>query len=330
MNENNEEKIPSSFAETVQLVENYALKEIKQETGQKQLYYHTITHALAVKRRAETIFQAIKPFLENSIPLAELNRLESLIKLCATAHDMVQQFIPITEVHKSRKRAAGVSETATVTKLIDYIQNLNQKLLKQSVDDSIIFSDLELKIIADAITATICDRDPQAGKVEYSFSQYSIYQPYLYSSKPKLSVVGRIIALADLGTLGMEGVETYVQEGILIFLEDNLDLVELILNCDHSHSSDNKITKARFLNMTRFMVSLAQERQARFEREISGFTADARYILQHQVFIYLSSENIKQIEDLIPTDENTSLTELLNFFRLNKNKYLASSTMLGG
>ena len=330
MNKNDEEKIPGSFAETAQLVESYVLEQIKQETEQKHLYYHNVIHALAVKRRAKTIFQAIKPVLENSTPLAELNRLESLIKLCATAHDMVQQFLPITEAHKSRKRAAGVSETATVTKLIDYIKNLNHKLSQQSVDDSIRFTDLELKIIADAISATICDRDPQAGKIGYSFSQYSIYQPYLYTCEPKLSVVGRIIALADLGTLGMEGVETYVQEGILIFLEDNLDLVELILNCDHPNSSDNKITQARFLNMTRFMVSLAQERQARFEREISGFTADARYILQHQVFTYLSPKNIKQIEDLIPTDENTSLGELLSFFRLTKNKYLASSTILGG
>ncbi|WP_019506964.1 hypothetical protein [Pleurocapsa sp. PCC 7319] len=317
MNKNNWQRKPSSFAETVKLVENYAVIEIRQETSEKQLYYHTLSHALGVKRRANKIFHNIQPVLAQSIPLASLDRVESLINLCAIAHDMVQCFHPSTNASTPRKRAAGVSETATVKKLLNYIRNLNQQLLTDQVDKSILFSDLDLQIIQDGILATICNRDPQAGKTNYSFSPYSIYQPYLYDSQRKISVVGSIIALADLGTLGMEGAENYIREGVLIFLEDNLDLKELILNCECNPAFDRHSIKARLLNMTKFIVSMAKERQARLELEISGFTASIRQILRQQVFIYLNAQNIQKIEAIVPTDENTKLSDLIKFFCLN-------------
>jgi hypothetical protein len=323
---------PNSFAETVQLVEDYVRAEIAQETQDKQLYYHTLDHALAVKRRTNLIFQGIKPVLQASHSLEELQRLESLIALCAMAHDMVQEFVVKTETYKPRQRIPGVSETATANKLIQYLRDLNQNLLPYELEPTILFSNEDLKIIEDAIAATICARDPLAGKVSYSFSPYSIYQPYLYKSQTKISLVGNVIALADLGTLGMEGIQPYLQEGILVFLEDNLDLADLILNCSYNYSPDlnSDLVKARLLNMARFMVSLAQERRARFELEIASFTPQARQILREQIFVYLNAENIKKIETIVPTKESTSLSELINFFCLNKNKNFASSVRSAG
>ena len=263
---------PSSFAETVRLVEDFVKQEVVRETDDKQLYYHTIDHAIAVKRRANTIFQAIKS-TSSTIP-AELNRLESLIKLCALAHDMVQQF-SLSENSENtnipRQRTPGVSETATVKKLFEYIENLNQTLLASGADPSIIFSDQDLAMIEDAILATVCDLDPQAGKTIYSFSAHSIYQPYLYDSQPRVSIIGKIIALSDLGTLGIDGVDSFITEGILVFIEDNLDLKNLILNCDYPNPPNQEPIRIRLLNMTRFIVSLARERKARFELEIAGF-----------------------------------------------------------
>ncbi|MGL5940620.1 MAG: hypothetical protein ACRC2S_09570 [Waterburya sp.] len=317
---------PNSFAETVQLVEDYVRAEIAQETKDKQLYYHTLDHALAVKRRANLIFQGIKPVLQASQSLEELQRLESLIALCAVAHDMVQEFVVKTETYKPRQRIPGVSETATANKLIQYLRDLNQNLATD-VKPTILFSDKDLKIIEDAIAATICARDPLAGKVSYSFSPYSIYQPYLYTSQTKISLVGNVIALADLGTLGIEGIKPYLQEGILVFIEDNLDLADLILSCSYNYSPDlnSDLIKARLLNMARFMVSLAQERRARFELEIASFPPSARQILREQIFVYLNAENIKKIETIVPTKESTSLSELMDFFCLNTNKNVVSS-----
>lgn len=312
---NNWETKPSSFAETVELVENFVLQEIRRETEEKQLYYHTIDHALAVKRRAKIIFQAIAPTLNQS--QAEINRLASIIDLCAISHDMVQKF-SVPGFSAPRQRIPGVSEVATSDKLIKYINNLNQALAKHQIDPEILFADSDLSTIKEAILATICDRDPQAGKTTYSFSPFSIYQPYLYDPLKHTSLAAKIVALADLGALGIDGVEQYIKEGILVFLEDNLDLKCSILNGEVTKPSTTQEISTRLLSMTRFIVNLAKERQARFELEIMGFTLQARQILREQVFIYLDSNNINQIQAIVPTSDHTTLKELVDFFCLNK------------
>ena len=309
-------KKPSSFTQTVRLVEKFVEQQIVRETAQKQLYYHTIEHALSVKRRAIKIFQAIESVAKKSQFPIELNRLQSLIELCAMSHDMVQQFT-LSDLHQTpRNRIPGVSEAATVEKLFEYIKDINRTWLTE-LDSSILFNDLDLAIIKDAILATVCERDPQAGKVTYSFSSHSIYQPYLYNCEPKISIAGNIIALADLGTLGIDGIKPYIREGVLVFIEDNLDVKNFILNCDYPKSSIQTTIKNRLLNMARFIVNLARERKARFELEIAGFCPQARQVLKEDVFVHLTQENIEKIEAIVPTGDNVSLAELINFFCSN-------------
>ena len=115
----------------------------------------------------------------------------------------------------------------------------------------------------------------------------------------------------------MEGVESYIRDGILIFLEDNLDLKKLILDGDRANL-DRMRVKLRLLAMTRFMVNFARERYARFELEISSFTPTARQILRGKVFIHLNPESIAEIEKIVPTDDSTSLPALIDFFSLNE------------
>lgn len=313
------EKKPTSFKEMVQLVEKYLEAEIVRETKDKQLYYHNLNHALAVKRRANSIFQAIKPALSQNHSLQELTRLESLINICGLAHDMVQVFEP-TPPNFSRKRLSGLSETETANKLLRYIQELNQALLTEKSASTCLFSDREQQIIRDAIIATICIQDPQGSKTKTTFFDYSIYQPYLYDPQTKISLVGSIIALADLGALGMDGVEAYIQDGILVFLEDNPHLLELVLSCYCPNSLPQDITKAKLLTMARFIVDLAHERQARFEQEIAGFMPQMRQILRNQVFIYLNQDSINQVKTLVPNQSSASLSELISFFCSNKIK----------
>ncbi|MGF1542424.1 MAG: hypothetical protein ACFCU5_18610 [Pleurocapsa sp.] len=316
-------KISNSFSATVQLVENYALEEIQQQTLQKQLYYHTVTHAIAVKRRAKIIFEAVRPSLEINNNYHQLNRIANLIDLCAIAHDLVQEITPATKPHTARKRPKKISELATIDKLTKYINTVNQQLTRHNLDDSTKFNHLDLQIITEAIAATICELAPLAGESNSGLFSSSIYQPYLYHSPPKISLVANIIALADLGTLGMEGVEPFIHEGILIFLEENPDLVELILRYSDRNTfstilpgKERKITKQRLLNMTRFMVNLAKDRHLRFKQEIISFPTEAQHILQERVFKYLKLDTINKIEELTPTDECNNLEELLNFFHI--------------
>ena len=314
-------KLSQLFVEGCHKIENFALAEIEQETKQKKLYYHTTTHAYAVKRRANHILQAIKPVLLNKIESAKLNRIEHLINICAIAHDMVQEFSFSLEDKISRQRPLGLSETETINKLINYIRKLNHYLLQVNSQQHAIFTEADIYNIKEAIRATIC---------HYNYLNNFIYQPYLYSSEKQLSLTAQIIALADLGTLGMEGIDLYLREGILLFLEENPGITELFLAQNKDKANQSLILaqlknselcpnlKEILLKYTRSMVKFAQGRKANFEQEIASLDEEVKDILRDRVFIYLTDENIHHIESLIPTKDNTTLTELLEFFSFDR------------
>lgn len=296
------EILPISFKQTVQLIERYVIREIKLETQEKQLYYHTISHALAVKRRANIIFSNIYPHLEPQLDPLVIQRTQGFIDIASIAHDMVQEFIVNTSDPHPRKRQRGVSENATITKLSHYIQNLNQRLSKAKSDAAIAISDKELEILTEAIQATIC----HSGLFEYS-----LYQSDLYN-KPDLSLVAKILALADLGTLGMDGVEAYIREGILIFLEDNLDIANF-LNHPHQFQLLPENIHERILKTNCFIVNFAKERNARFKQEINSFNPRIKTIFREKIFNQLIEKNINLVVNLVPTDPKISLGELLEF-----------------
>jgi hypothetical protein len=299
-------QVPNSFADTVLLVENYVLGEIARETELKQLYYHTVDHALAVKRRAKTIFQALNTSLRENYDLIEIERLENSLDLCAVVHDMVQEFSP-SPSHQSRQRCFGVSEKATIDKAIEYLQNLNRKLLTDRFNPNIMFTDIDLQLVRESISATIC---------RYDRKNKSIYQPYLYQTQKPLSIAAKIIALADLGTLGMDGIEAYLHESKLIFAEDRPALASIILHPETLTSSElnsqfyREEVEPQLVKMIQSIVTFARERYRRFELEISSFNERDRQILRNKVFHHLNSKTIEKIE-LLLTNKNRTAIELL-------------------
>ena len=172
-----------------------------------------------------------------------------------------------TQTHAPRQRQPGVSEMATIERLLDYINQLNQQLQQSAPTSPARLTDEDIEIIRDAIAATIC---------AYDSTEQAIYQPDLYNPHKSLSPVARILALADIGALGIDGVKVYHQEGSLLVLEENLDLIPLILDGTiYSLGSDNselyQNIQKRLLNRCRFQVNFAKSRVARLEREIADF-----------------------------------------------------------
>lgn len=314
---------PQSFAEIIELIQHYIRDEILRETEAKQLYYHNLDHACAVERRATRIFQAIAPALTTQYSATELSRMESLTSLCGLAHDMVQIF-ELTLPQQSRRRKSGLSEQLSAKKLIEYIQKLNQTLADESLAPEFLIGDREQQIIQDGIMATVCIPAPQSQNSEHHFSSRSLYQPYLYDRQSKISIIGAIVALADLGTLGMEGAEAYISDGIQIFFEDNPHLYDLRLNChlDEDVRTDIDIVSEKLLAMAEFIVDLARERQTRFELEIAGFPTQIRQILRSQVFVYLNSDSIDRVQNLVPSRSSASRSELVDFFCRNHNSQI--------
>ena len=312
-------QLPRSFEEAVTMVKDFALAEIQKETEQKQLYYHNCAHAYAVAQRADIIFQAIEPFEREGNQIS-LTRIKYLIDICAIAHDMVQEFLPHTKLNTSRKREPGVSEAATISKLMNYIESL--KIIKsgdqakpgafsdRNTDSSQLFTDSDLQIIRETIEATIC---------LYDCKDNSIYQPYLYSTGKKILLPARIIALADIGSLGIEGIEAYFHEGSLIFLEDNPDTIPIIFNDEYNNQPElYENLRQRLLQRAKFQVDFARGRAARFMSEVEGLPVGAISILKNKVFKYLNTDTINKIESITPTKDDTTLKKLIEFFELKK------------
>ena len=306
-------QLPTTIAESIAQIKTFALQEFEREILHKQLYYHTREHVNNVERRANQIFQAVCPYWkaapEPGQPMLDIPRMRLLLDLCAFAHDMVQVFVVQTQAHTPRQREPGVSETATFERLLDYINELNQQLQKQAPASLAKLTDEDITIIRDAIAATICAYDP---------TEQAIYQPDLYNPNKSLSSVARILALADIGALAIDGIKVYHQEGSLLVLEDNLDLIPLLLDGTiHNLGSDNPLyqnIQQRLLNRCRFQVNFAKSRFARLEREVADFPKDAISTLTHKVFKHLNPTTIQEIEATTPTNENTPLEVLIQFF----------------
>ncbi|BAU13359.1 hypothetical protein LEP3755_38980 [Leptolyngbya sp. NIES-3755] len=284
-------------------IKAFSLQEFDRQIASHQLYYHTRDHIAHVQRRSQFIFETIR----TDLTAAEIDQLDRLLDLCVVAHDMIQVFEAQPQPHTARQRSRGISEAATIDHLLDYIDSVCSGT----------FTESDRAIIRTAINATICGYDPE---------QQAIYQPAL--DDPNLSIVARILALADLGALGIDGIEMYNREGSLLFLEENLDVVPLLISgeikqLEATNPALAENIRQRLLKRCRFQVSLAKSRLARFEHEIEGFPKNAIEKLHQKVFKYLNIETIRELEKTTPISDRSSLDLLLKFY--NFEQYLSLS-----
>jgi hypothetical protein len=297
-----------AFAEAIAKAIDFALLEIERAAIEQKLSYHTANHAKAVRRRARIIFKALLPFaseiLERPVSSNYLCRLSHLIDICAIAHDLVQEFIDNSDIHAPRRRKTGISEAATIAKLFNFMDELDRQFSDTNSGHHTIFSPWDKQIIKESIEATICLPDPASGE---------LYQPALYDSEKPVSLPGRVIALADLGCLGMEGIAAYRQEGRLIVLEENPDIISNLRGREFSLLEN---TRQRLLKRCHFQLRFAKSRKARFVQEVGGLPAAAIAVLKPDIFKYLTAETIATLEAMTPTNKDTSLEELIEFFDL--------------
>lgn len=300
---------PSPFAATIAQLQTMALVEFDREINEKQLCYHTRDHIAGVQRRANQIFHIIRADLQVT---DDRDRLEALLDLCAVTHDLIQIFTPQAAPHTSRYRKAGVSEAATIERVLQLIDTLNQQ--QANNHDAARFSHHELLILQEAILATIC---------EYAPIEQAIFQPALYQHNRPISLIARTLALADIGALGMEGIAAYNTEGSLLFLEENPDVRSLVENHHIATLSSRDAVlseniRQRLLKRARFQVNFAKSRLKRCPQELAAFPPEAIPVLTHEVFRYLTPETIQEIESSTPTAEDTPLAILLNFFQFEQ------------
>jgi hypothetical protein len=289
------------FDLSVDKVVEFMRDRIAAEAHVKQLYLHNLGHAAGVLRRAELIFSTVRPFWH--LPEPEIERWHRLLKIGAISHNVVQLFWPSFQIYAPRRRQISMSKIATTQLLFDFIDQLNQQISLSSAR----FTGADKAVLHQVIQATICT---------YNERDKAIFQPELYEN-PDLSPVARIIALADLGTLGIDGINAFNQAASLKFLEENPDTIS-VLRVKHPQevTTSEHLTsiRERLLKLARFQVQLAHSRLNRTLDECSGLPSEALPELETHVFKYLIADTVDIIEHTTPTDNDTDINTLLAFF----------------
>ena len=299
----------TTFTDAVQVVVKLTLETFQQEINRKQLYYHGIDHVEGVSRRAQLIFDTVIPFYgQKADAYIDWDRQRQLLHLSAIAHDMLQIFRPQIAPHTSRQRRSGESEKATIQKLLSFIKDINPS----KEDVSAYFQPNDIRILEEAIEATVC---------LYDANESLIYQPWLYAEHRNgqpISLVARALALADIGTLGIDGIEAYQKEGALLLLEENLDIIPFLKDESEFDQTFRENVRQRLLKRARFEIEFAKGRLNRLDEELAGLPEEAIFQLKQSVFKHLTAETIRTLKTITPTDGKTSLLDLLNYFQIKQ------------
>jgi hypothetical protein len=209
---------------------------------QDRLAYHKRHHTEGVVRRA------LKIALMMGLP--EVKRV--LVEVAASFHDTVQRWEPEFRPDGTvvRKRFEGDNEQASADEAVAWMQSLSGSP----------FSDRDCLVVRDAILATV-----PSWSVEFG----TVFQRAL---TPQTHSVARAVALADLGSAGIEPA-LFALEADQLFVEQQLDFVQAIREAgslsDISHDKQESYLQ-RYRTWLSRQVGFVRGRQALFPMEIQG------------------------------------------------------------
>ncbi len=253
-----------------------------QQVAKEPLAFHNVDHTRSVIHR----FERIIAFLKKEHVDAGPERALQLGKLGAAFHDTVQDFTESTEIEQEtadgapnpfaghekimRKRATIDNERASAERAIAYMREVNKT--KPNT-----FTAEDEDTLRKQVDMTIPDFDPEAG---------TVIQPRLDEHSPS-SVIERALALADLGTAGMEDPETFVSEGSSIFREENMDIRDALYAQKQGLAIDPKnkeYYRYRMLKWSRFQPVFAAGRKNMLNKEIGCFPETVQQKLKEEIF----------------------------------------------
>lgn len=242
-----------------------------------RLPFHNTRHTKSVVERVYIVGQRL--VVSGDMSVHDLD----IAMLAGAYHDTVQKWRPaverfdattrawtecaerlsLTEEEKfsglyrvMRKRFIGANELASADEAVAYMESVNRSC------SPAVFSDMDMNLVREAIDVTVPGFDP---------TRKTVVQPRLTANS---SVVARVVALADLLDAGMNSDE-FVRAGKALFLEENLDVYNLLDRNDLASESHAYIASCRdrLLAWLGFQPVFAEGRRACFESEISAFSS---------------------------------------------------------
>ncbi len=211
------------------------------------LEFHNTDHTGDVMRRIRLLLEAVGAN-ERRIKLGEL---------MAAYHDTIQGYEAETKPDGSvmRKRHLGKNETGSAEELVAYMREHPTAFKKEEID-----------AVDPGIQNTVPEFDPiLKAVVQPNFLKSTESELGSELDSNSLELVKRALALADLGTAGMDGPDKFLPEGNVIFREENLDVPTLL------HDPEKRaFLKERMLTWSQIQVNFATTRKALFGREMKG------------------------------------------------------------
>lgn len=248
---------PPTFEQVIEAGIEDAFSRVKQRFEDSKnpldnLDYHNTHHTGDVVRRVRKILETIAV----TNPELVKERLLRLGEFIAANHDTVQNY-EITEKEggvKMRKRSVEKNEAASAEEALQYVHTVGVGL----------FTPEEEELVREATDVTIPG---------YNSEYRTVIQPRL-SAKSELVI--RAIALADLGTAGMDGLVPFAREGNELFREENIDIDEALQHPEDLSDVQKESFRKRMLAWSDSQPIFAKGREALLSEELDGLPEAAQ------------------------------------------------------
>ncbi len=233
-----------------------------------RLAFHNTKHTKDVIRRFDAIIDAVK----QSDPALYDKRTHDVGRFAAAHHDTVQNWeaVPTTNelpngeifIKIIRKRFGGANEKESTDGALAIMDEINEEV------GSEIFTEEDRAIVGGGHEATVPGFNPEKG---------TVIQPNLNEQS---SLITRAIALADLGTAGMDGPEHFLPEGDALFREENIDIEEAVKHPETISPQQKEFFRERMLGWSAFQEKFAAGRSALLEEELQPLPEASRAVIE--------------------------------------------------
>ncbi len=221
--------------------------------GLENLPFHNTDHTRQVMRRTQLILSTIS----SADPTLVSSQDMLLGQLAAAFHDSEQKW-------KNKKVKTGNQDTlireryGVGNEVISCANAVNYMVHVNETEGKDIFSKDDIETVVEAILVTI---------PVFDLRHQTVAQPNLSN---RTSLVARAVALADLGSAGLDGLEMVKEDSKKLFREENLDITIRLSEDIPLTKDEESFYKDRYLKWVSTQYPFAKGRKDLLTTELDG------------------------------------------------------------